>query len=1832
MDDDVEMTEPFKSKYSEERRKQLGFKPQKELFCNKYLPYADQLDEESNRFLASIKENFAKAVAMREMNPGIGIYATRLHIYIKLYGLKFTKEDHVKFIKLILELLTTPFLEPAKINKLCKVLTSLLKKSQWLSPDDLQIDWRPLYELSIIYLNKNVSKGDLYRYFPSLEANLQYVISQCAIYFPKSATQEILDEIFPKLQPLDTGKNCNVFEILGIFLGAMVHGHELWLKHFIEIWDTYQNPPWSPDIMMLISCAAVSTIGKIDWEPYIPTIFTRILRSIDLPVSYKGLKSSRNPQMYTGAIASWIVAVLGPKSSAQKYLNKFMSTIESYLHPANSGKWVMYLSEILVSLLRTFFDRLICERYKKHPWKDPVPPEYCLTEKCITEFVECIKPVALQAMFSKMNTNDICKIFKHLADLRPELIIPEVIERVYATMDSLTEPHKMTAALQCLLSVARALVSDKKYTEGRTHIIPIFFAMLPGIDPNDIRKTSVTLQFLTSFALSIPIVDCSKAYQYYPDLTEEERLLCEQTADLEDFALQFLDRIFVLIEASATESTRLDETDHLKSRFDVFSEGLVQASSHAIFGQCSDEITLAAAKKLANFVKTHLLESRVSGPLLGSLVRIFSRVCASEFLRILVPYLTDQIQQYFDEHDDLPQLDKQRDEILYYLTMLLNVVRGDPLIVIKYVDTILPITDYVFGFKCKTANRLACTIISNLLNNLTTLQTMDIKSSPDCFTKPLNECLPIRRWGEKMKPDSKINWYIPDENVRSVCEKILHHHLLPILDAFKAHISDEKPMNRDDLLKNLEMVTGLLRCGNLLPNWDNEEPLQLYNSVVDRVHIDVALGFYHHHIKMPDGSNVRLAIIDVIHELQEKILTTSEDDSKSLRQILMLWEKVALRKHSNSSFDVQLKNYNITKQMQDFRLTKYKRDYRAVVITRVIMQQDCRDELNIPLLTASHKKIIINMLRLSCSHYSAVRSLAQAKLNNMLTIFPFSYRVIMDELITYLNVDTNEHHEKFKGALYVLGSNRRARLVVKHDWECIERLWPALLKSKMSEKPSVIKLLDFIRETIHNEFPTLSTKIEISDKAVQYALELVPEGYVSQDQIEQGKLQLEQTGAKNIETYQRIINNILEIINTSNLHWRYSLLASSMVYNLVHPLTNYPVEVAKHFVNNLIHESIQERKCAVRIINYVIRQFKRKQVKIEVDPFQIAGVPRPSEPCLLKPGNRPDNEWLQYDSALVPKNQSDWDQPRFLYKTNGYFGWTPKVQMYAPTADQPNLERTVDEMSEVERVIFEFFSNQANVDKLIEYWSLEEKKGKDKFNRSRFYLIKCLCNLYGDMLVPQLTLHLERLIDDKSNESNHRCAAEILAGLMRGAKHWPYDKTDALYKKIGPLIKMALNKITVESDVYWGTCFATAAEHMDPYRQWWLHELLLEEPLKDTTSFIDSSRLYCLQGAYNQHVWRMNSVSKRLLTYLTPYLDHSFQNIRERIGSILINIFEADLQFRDGPEPESPRVGKMIEGLMPRFEVLLKEKPKELTMGTEKMEVDEDKSTVRVDTEYDVSVRLFKTVCQWLIGVINRCTNGNEIPYFSLLPMACRLEKSESDTELVYICTSLIAMISQALTLPTQIDAVLDKITEISLSSSWSARLAVVDLLQVLVFHNMAIFLSRDDWIEKVQAIVLRLLEDNVLEVREKASEVLCGMLHCSFLTTTDKLLELFKKKCKTKITIKRGRGIATSSCSIEANLESRESDAVRIRHTGVLGLCAFISAYPYDVPEFVPNVFEHLGAHLNDPQPIPSTIRKTMGDFKRTHHDNWEQHQLKFTEDQLAVLSDLTVPPSYYA
>ena len=64
-----------------------------------------------------------------------------------MYGYKFSKEDHIALIELLMSMLLSPELDPFLVNRTANVLITLTKKRELLTPQDIQIAWRPLYEL-----------------------------------------------------------------------------------------------------------------------------------------------------------------------------------------------------------------------------------------------------------------------------------------------------------------------------------------------------------------------------------------------------------------------------------------------------------------------------------------------------------------------------------------------------------------------------------------------------------------------------------------------------------------------------------------------------------------------------------------------------------------------------------------------------------------------------------------------------------------------------------------------------------------------------------------------------------------------------------------------------------------------------------------------------------------------------------------------------------------------------------------------------------------------------------------------------------------------------------------------------------------------------------------------------------------------------------------------------------------------------------------------------------------------------------------------------------------------------------------------------------------------------------------------------------------------------------------------------------------------------------------------------------------------------------------------------------------------------------------------------
>ncbi|MEQ2177396.1 hypothetical protein GOODEAATRI_003078, partial [Goodea atripinnis] len=171
----------------------------------------------------------------------------------------------------------------------------------------------------------------------------------------------------------------------------------------------------------------------------------------------------------------------GPGNAAQKELTCLFSSIASFYHPSNHGRWQICVFSFFKTRLMRLLQRLPAsvvrrvhrERYAGPSWITVVPDCQRLTDADLQEFTRSLTGAALLAMFS------------------------------------------------CMIGMARSLVSpDNRYPEGRVHVLPLLMGSLPGVDPNDFSKCMITFQFITTFTTLVPLVDCSSAPTQQTDLTE----------------------------------------------------------------------------------------------------------------------------------------------------------------------------------------------------------------------------------------------------------------------------------------------------------------------------------------------------------------------------------------------------------------------------------------------------------------------------------------------------------------------------------------------------------------------------------------------------------------------------------------------------------------------------------------------------------------------------------------------------------------------------------------------------------------------------------------------------------------------------------------------------------------------------------------------------------------------------------------------------------------------------------------------------------------------------------------------------------------------------------------------------------------------------------------------------------------------------------------------------------------------------------------------------------------------------------------------------------------
>uniref|UniRef100_A0AAQ5ZZM2 Proteasome activator Blm10 mid region domain-containing protein n=1 Tax=Amphiprion ocellaris TaxID=80972 RepID=A0AAQ5ZZM2_AMPOC len=1795
----------------------VGFIPQKEIVYNGLLPYSDRLDREATELLAEIKANLCRAVLLRELWPGVAFWSRKLFSFLKLYGRRFSKEDHVLFIKLLYELVTLPDLEPHMMQIYARLLIQLLKKKELLSRDDLQLPWRPLYDLyeRIIY-SKTEHLGLIWfpkyvvfsftcgsrdiKYCSSLYLlliSVHALIKSCRLYFPASSTKEMLDEWRPLLCVFDMVMQ-KAISNMELFLPTIMppeehsQGFQMWFEELMNLWMSVQNQPsWEGHLVNLFARLANDNIGYVDWTPYIPTIFTRILRSLNLPVGVSQMVAPRylTNSYDVGHLVLWITALLGgPGNPGQKQLTCLFNSIASFYHPSNHGRWQSRLMRLLQRLPASVVRRVHRERHAEPSWITLVPECQRLTDEDLQDFTRSLMGATLLAMFSKTGSTDAAYALQNLALLTPELAIPPVLEKTYAAMQTLTEPHTLTATLSCMIGMARSLVSpNNHYPEGRAHVLPLLMGSLPGVDPNDFSKCMITFQFITTFTTLVPLVDCSSAPSRYSDLSEIEKDLCFASAEFEDFVLQFLDRCFALIDSSTLEQTR-DETEtdtqtHLESLVEL---GLSSTVS-TILTQCSKEIYKVALQKVFNFATSNIFETCVSGRMVADMCRAAAKVC-------VFVYISGD------------ELDK---ELLWNLQLLSEVTRVDGEQLLKYQGDLERILCVCVRLRCKRAYTLACNLLEHTLRSLSLIYPTEYRSTSGDFDSDL----PIRDWGRAGDVAALgVSWHVPSQEEEDFVFQLLSHLLHPELQRIKGHISGDQPMSRCDLLQSLAIVQHcLLGAGSILPPLDGLHVSDLVPSMVNLGEIKLHIGVHYGKKteKQPCSTHTQ-AVISFYH-----ILEHSEDDTKSLFVIIkIISDLMFFRGTHKKEFDSRWKSFTLVKKSMENRLHGKKQHIRALLIDRVLLQHEVR------LRTQT-----VAVCEIKCLLLFSVRSRAQNVLMAALGTFSFSYRDLIPRILQLLSPQhTTGTQQQFKGALYcLLGVHSGVCLASTRDWDCVGAVWPALVCCGLSpsmnlEKPSIGRLLDDIADRIHRQHDTIGIYftgcVEIANEIAQSENPTPCLEAPSKEEMKEGQ---QRQRIRNLFFTRPVCIYVCLYFRP----WKFEHMATDLLSLQLrddHPL---PPDAVLYFTQSLVHDSISIRKVAILAVAGILKQQKRPVKKVSVKPSDISGIEEEAEGVCV--GDREGNRWLQYDSNNLPLTQEQWDSQRYMEKTHcGYYSWPREMMIYA-ASEKPNDDLPYEEMSEGEKIIFEYFSDPEFIDQLIEFLSLEERKGKDSFNPRRFCLFKGLFRNYGDVFLPLLWPHLEQLASDP-HESSQRCVCEITAGLIRGSKLWSFSKVDRLWQLLCPLIRTALSNITVETYTDWGTCIATACEGRDPRKLHWLLEMLMESPLSgEGGSFRDASLLYVLQGGLAQQQWRVSELLHRLLAYLEPKLTQVYKNVRERIGSVLTYIFMIDVALPHTRPTSSPHVAEFVTRVLERL--------KPLTSEPEIHNHVHEENTQETD-ERTQAVKLLKTVLKWLMASAGRTFTTPVQQQLQLLPLLFKIapvEIDESYDEMKQDARTCLSLMSQGLLYPEHIPLVLAALEEMAGSRSWHARFSVLTYLQIMIFYNLFTLLSVPAEVLRIRKLVMQLLLDEQLEVRDMACTTLSGLLQCQFFPLDSSLqtqLQTLSQTCLPK-----ARGELASTGTSAHTFPSPSHNLVR-RHAGVLGLSACILSSPYDVPDWMPQILMDLSDHLNDPQPIEMTVKKTLSEFRRTHHDNWQEHRQCFTDDQLLVLTDLLVSPCYYA
>ncbi|XP_057472456.1 proteasome activator subunit 4-like isoform X2 [Actinidia eriantha] len=1718
------------------------------------------------------------------------------------------------------------------------ILVKLLNK--YRKKLSLKVQWRPFYDTLVnTHFTRNTGPEGWrlrQRHFETLTS----LVRSCRRFFPPGSASEIWSEFGSLLENPWHNSSFEGAGFVRLFLPTNMDNQDFfslnWFKTCIDQWDSVPNCHFWNFQWAAVTARVIKNYNFIDWESFLPMLFTKYLNMFEVPVAngngsypfsvdvprYTRFLFSNKVVTPAKAVAKSIVHLLKPGSSAQQHFEHLVNLLEQYYHPSNGGRWTYSLERFLLYLVTAFQKRL---QHEQQNGDDSMQAELCLGPPERASFVNAMLKFIDRGQYSKNEhlSETVAAATSILSYVEPSLVLPFLASRFHMALETMTATHQLKAAVTSVAFAGRSLFltslssslvkpDDVGGADGFIDLLMISLSnALLGMDANDPPKTLATMQLIGSIFSNIATLD---------DSMDELSLM--STIHFSEWLDEFLCRLFSLL-LHLEPSSVLNEGPHSSATSGTF---LVDDGPYyfcmleILLGRLSKPLYDQALRKISKFVKTNILP--------GAIAEVGLLCCAcvhsnpeEAVVHLIEPVLLSVISSLKGTPSTgfggggiseasvsskvKPTLSPALEAAIDYQLKVLSVAisYGGPAL-LHYKDQFKEAIVSSFESPSWKVNGAGDHVLRSLLGSLVLYYPIDQYKCTlhHPAAAALEEWISAKDYFDD-KPFAGPKWHVPSDEEIQFANELINLHFKSALDDLlricqtKIHSDsgNEKEHLKVTLLRLDSSLQGVSSC---LPDF---KPSSRNEMVDDPAHIPFL-------IAGATGANVgsvelREKAAEIVHVACKYLLEEKSDDSILMLLIIRIMD--ALGNYGGSEYDEwsnhrqawKLESAAIIEPPINFIVLSHsrgKRRPRWALIDKAYMHSTWRSSQSSYHLFRTSGNIspsdyamllMDDLLNLSLHNYETVRILAGKALLKMMKRWPLMISKCVLSLTENLR-NPNSLEYAVLGSCAVLSSQ-------------------TVLKHLTTDSKAFSSFILGILSSSHHE--SLKAQKAINELFVKYNIHF---GGVSRSILRMSGIQSD--GSDFADLVSQISCMSFE---STNLHWRYNLMANRVLLLLAMASRNDPnlsskilSETAGHFLKNLKSQLPQTRILAISALNTLLKE----------SPYKMSAEEQPDA----------SGDFQGYKSSLEGALSKIFQEEGFFCETLNSLSHVHIVADNESTASRGNhVNSSFQSLADksITRFYFDFSSSWPRTPNWISLL------GSDTFYSNFARIFKRLCQECGMPVLSALKSALEEFVNAK--ERSKQCvAAEALAGVL-------HSDVNGLLEEWDSWMMVQLQNVilapSVESIPEWAACIRYSVTGKGKYgtsvpvlRQKILNCLATPLPPTVTTTVVAKRFTFLSAALIEVSPPRMPveeiQLHKKLLEELLGNMTHSSAQVREAIG-VTLSVTCSNIRLHTTFTNYHLYGGDDYIVEERSWDQFLIERASELVMSiqnasqSDKMEIPTERTPdiglVNGDSQDDV--KWMETLFHFIISSLKsgRSSYLLDVIVALLYPVISLQETSNKD--LSTLAKAAFELLKWRILWEPHLQKAVSVILALANDSTWRTRSATLTFLRTFMYRHTFVLSGEEK--KQIWRTVEKLLTDNQVEVREHAAAVLAGLMKGG----DGNLAEDFRGRAyRDANAIQKKRK--------QRNLSSGQS--VASIHGAVLALAACVLSVPYDMPSWLPEHVTLLAHFVGEPSPVKSTVTKAVAEFRRTHADTWNFQKDSFTEEQLEVLADTSSSSSYFA